>query len=312
MATYQVSVKDANARVMAALIAHKLQHGPDHIAAKRFDSEPLPNFVDAKHSQVREAKSPLIPHLVCDAPRSWEAITKALLRQQEANLPMVQIIIRSMRQLRERHVKRITQLQICCTCCGVFHLHQDLDENRCEACDTTSLPVGLVQMRNTGVPLSAFRQMGLKGWWCSPEDASFAKTMQRISCTSEAYYGELEELADESEESAEDLQICSRARTVNHVAFSLMREDGEDQDELELECDIEEDLDELDCLLDKLHPWRGFLSDAVSRKSNALRERIQEELDMLRPDVWVSEDIYNRVEDQGWAKQVARDFDGYD
>merc|ERR1712060_664807 len=38
-----------------------------------------------------------------------------------------------------------------------------------------------VLLKDTGVPVSAFRQMGLTGTCCSPEEARFAATLSRVT-----------------------------------------------------------------------------------------------------------------------------------
>lgn len=308
-------VLKANAQVAAALLLQKPQHPQAGPTAKQPEVQPSTALRDKLKLHELRAKlklqeaaatqkvCELQPHPPIEALPLWEAFTKHLLRQPEAQFPAVRKIIRSMRQLRERHMARLRPYQSLCIACGVLKLRRDLDESRCEACDTSAPPEGFVRMCNTGVPISAFRQMGLMGWWCSVDDASFAKTLRRISCYSQAYLDELED----------DAQSDSRAEAVNNAAFGLMREDEEyEEEEIELELEIEEDLGELDDLLLKLQSQCGFFAAVVRRQGVALRKQISEERELVLPDVWISEDLYNRVAEQVCAAQIAREFDGYD
>merc|ERR1711920_167205 len=93
-----------------------------------------------------------------------------------------------------------------------------------------------------------------------------------------------------------DVQSCSRAEAINNAAFGFMREDGEyEEEDIELELEMEEDSAELDDLLLKLQSLRGFLAAAVRRRGVVLRKQISEEREMMLPDVWISEGLYNRV-----------------
>jgi len=301
-------ISDANAQVAASLILQKLQFPQGVQMAKQPELQQLAGDRMAKQPKPQGAAATQRacisrPHPPIEVLSLWESIVQRLLHQPEAQLPVVQEIIRSMRKLRERHAARLRPYQSLCTCCGVLNLRGDLEENRCEACDTTVPPEGFMRICNTGVPISAFRQMGLKGWWCSADDASFAKTLRRISCQSDAYCDEL----------ADDVQSCSRAEAINNRAFGLMREDREYEDEeIELELEMEEDSDKLDDLLWKLWSLCGFLASAAQRQGVALRKQISEERELMFPDVWISDDLYNRVAEQAWAAQIVRDFHGYD
>merc|ERR1712107_768530 len=136
----------------------------------------------------------------------------------------------------------------------------------CEmAASSGSVPSTWVTLLDSGVPLSAFRQMGLKGWHCSPEDLTFARSLRRV------HHPELclEFLEDWDDESSRAIEVNGNAAgkledmlggysdMPSEVDFDLLKEEME---EFVRDYGHDEDLQRL---MEKLVTVRGPPSDEV-------------------------------------------------
>lgn len=152
----------------------------------------------------------------------------------------------------------------------------------CMACELVvsgdSTPSTWLSLPDTGVPLSAFRQMGLNGWHCSPEDLAFAQSLRKVPHAGLCLAALEDDWGGES----------PRAATVNGTAWALLEdmEEGVSNVSSELDFDmLQEDVEDFTESYgrdENLQSLMGALSAA--RGSSA--------------DVWVTADLADWVDQQ--------------
>lgn len=184
-----------------------------------------------------------------------------------------------------------------CLNCGVAVSRRLLTPHSllCMACElevsSGSIPSTWVKLLDTDVPLSAFRQMGLNGWHCSPEDLAFAQSLRKVPHAG-LCLGALED--DWGGESP-------RAATVNGTAWALLEDMEEGGSDFASEVDFEllqEDVEDF--------------MDSYGRDEDL--ERLMTALGAARgssADVWVTADLAAWVDDQLDAHSIVNAWNAW-
>jgi hypothetical protein len=241
--------------------------------------------------------------------REAEAALKALheREQQELRAKRRAVALAAREKIMQKMDAMIKQrLVTCVVCCQqrLPHLcsvkdawrgHLLCSEPQCMDCEVLAsdqiVPEGWKKITDTDVPVSAFRQMGVDGWFCSPEDLAFAQTLVPVTHPEMT----LEFLEDEYPDSPRSQLVTSRAEGLLEDEESYS-----DGSELCFECDF----DDLDQEIETHMRMYG-----ADRELRSLIDRFHAAC--KKPQIWITESLADRVDLQLEGLSILRHFDGY-
>lgn len=176
----------------------------------------------------------------------------------------------------------------------------------CEHTDPAGHACDRLRMEDTAIPITAFRQMGLIGTHCSPGDVAFAAKLLRVTqADAKIFQASMDDWSEDdwsdwSASDADQLDETPRSAALNSAALDLLcaREKlGDLKEEVEFFCAVFGRDKEILALTDQLSKsWAGDLDEIwmTSDYLHAKRQRAE------------------AAEEQAWARQVVKEFYGYD